>query len=400
MIRPTLGSAILLALLIAGCKSSSITNVSSISNSSSSTSLPTTFTTSTVNDPSFNNMLAETMTIPASWKMDGTIMTAPCTTLPWPVYRAYSADGLTEIRQYPALGWHWNAHGSFNQGGCLTMQAPMSASAFLQHFLTTLGGGVNVVGTMPVTPAFSQWAQHFADVQNQNSQNITFVPAQFHVSADTAALHIQTHNGSFIIDQRLRAVVICTIYPNPGALQGGTCWGRVDNLRAPQNQLDALDTYVDNNNLPKPADNPQWDQAVLARVRQQGQQALAAMNNLQAQQRATMQAMSNQFMQTMQQNFQNFQASQQSRFNNFQANMAAQQQAQSNAASDWVDFALDQQTVASPTGSTMKVSNQYSQTWSNGSQWFQTNDPNVNPNGTLTGTWTQQTQVHGNGTPM
>jgi len=400
MTRLTLGSAILLALLLAGCKSSPTSSATTSGSSSSSSSLPSTFITSTVSDPSFNNMLAETMTIPAGWKMDGTIMTAPCTTLPWPVYRAYSADGLTEIRQYPALGWHWNVNGSFNQAGCLSVKTPMSAANFLQHFLTTLGGGVNVVGAMPVTPAFSQWAQHFADVQNQNSANITFAPAQFHVTADTAALHIQTHNGSFIIDQRLRAVVICTIYPNPGALQGGACWGRVDNLRAPQNQLDALDTYVDNNNLPKPVDNPQWDQAVLARVRQQGQQALATMNNLQAQQRATMQAMSNQFMQTMQQNFQNFQASQAAKFNNFQANMAAQQQVQSNIASDWVDFALDQQTVDSPTGSTMKVSNQYSQTWSNGSQWFQTNDPNVNPNGTLSGTWTQQTQVHGNGAPM
>jgi len=399
MTRTPAVSALLLAFLLTGCKSSSPSS-GAVTMSFSSSALPTTFTTSTVSDPSFNNMLAETMTIPAGWKMDGTIMTAPCTTLPWPVYRAYSADGLTEIRQYPALGWHWNAHGSFNQGGCLTMQTPMSAADFLQHFLTTLGGGVNVVGTMPVTPAFAQWAQHFADVQNQNSANITFAPARFNVSADTTALHIQTHNGSFIIDQRLRAVVICTVYPNPGALQGGTCWGRVDNLRAPQNQLDALDTYVDNNNLPKPADNPQWDQAVLARTRQQGQQALATMNQMQAQAAATFRAMNQQFMQTMQQNFQNFQASQQARFNNFEAGQAANQAARDQMVSDWVDFALDQQTVASPTGSTMKVSNQYSQTWSNGSQWFQTNDPNVNPNGTLSGTWTQQTQVHGNGTPM
>jgi len=396
--RPALVSALLLALLLGGCKSSSTS--SSGATGTSAASLPASFTTATVSDPSFNNMQAETMTIPAGWKMDGTIMTAPCTTLPWPVYRAYSSDGLTEIRQYPALGWHWNAHGSFNQGGCLTLQAPMSASDFLNHFLTTLGGGVNIVGAMPVTPTFSQWAQHFADVVNQSAAQNTFAAAQSHTTADTASLHIQTHNGSFVIDQRLRAVVICTIYPNPGYLQGGACWGRVDNLRAPQNQLDALDTYVDNNNLPKPVDNPQWDQAVLARNKQQMQQAANTLFNMQAQAAATFRAMNQQFMQTMQQNFQNFQASQQAKFNNFEAGQAANQAARDQMTSDWVDFALDQQTVASPTGSTMKVSNAYSQTWSNGSQWFQTNDPNVNPNGTLTGTWTQQTQVHGNGTPM
>ncbi len=402
MTRPTLGSALLLVLMLAACKSSASSSAGSSSAptpAAPSTALPTTFTTAPVNDPSFNNMLAETMTIPAGWKMDGTIMTAPCTTLPWPVYRAYSADSLTEIRQYPALGWHWSTANAYMPQGCLTMKAPMAASDFLQHFLTTLSGGVNVVGTMPVAPAFSQWAQHFADVQNQGAAKITFAPAKTQTTADTAALHIQTHNGSFVIDQRLRAVVVCTIYPNPGALQGGSCWARVDNLRAPQGQLDALDALVDNNSLPNPKDNPQWDQAVLARAQQQGQQALAAMNQMQQQAAATFQAMNKQFMQTMQQNFQNFQASQQSEFNNFEANMAAQSQASANAASDWVDFALDQQTVTG-SGGTVNVSSQYSQTWSNGTQWFQTNDPNTNPNGTMPGNWTLQTQTHGNGAPM
>jgi hypothetical protein len=404
MTRPTLGSALLLVLTLAACKSSATSSAASSSGTpaaaaAASAALPTTFTTAPVSDPSFNNMLAETMTIPAGWKMDGTIMTAPCTTLPWPVYRAYSADSLTEIRQYPALGWHWSTANASMPQGCLTMKQPMAASDFLQHFLTTLPGGVNVVGAVPVAPAFSQWAQHFADVQNQGAAKVTFAPAKTQTTADTAALHIQTHNGSFVIDQRLRAVVICTIYPNPGTLQGGSCWARVDNLRAPQNQLDALDTLVDNNNLPNPKDNPQWDQAVLARAQQQGQQALAAMNQMQQQAAATFQAMHNQFMQTMQQNFQNFQASQQSEFNNFQANMAAQSQASANATSDWVDFALDQQTVTG-SGGTVNVSSQYSQTWSNGTQWFQTNDPNTNPNGAMSGNWTLQTQTHGNGAPM
>jgi hypothetical protein len=120
---------------------------------------------------------------------------------------------------------------------------------------------------------------------------------------------------------------------------------------------------------------------------------------MQKQAAATLQAMSNQFMQTMQQNFQNFQASQQAKFNNFEAGQAANQAARAQMTSDWVDFALDQQTVTG-SGGTANVSNQYSQTWSNGSQWFQTNDPNVNPNGSLGGSWTLQTQTHGNGTPM
>jgi hypothetical protein len=66
-------------------------------------------------------------------------------------------------------------------------------------------------------------------------------------------------------------------------------------------------------------------------------------------------------------------------------------------ASDWVDYALDQQTV-SGTGGTVKVPSGYSQVWANSSgQYYVTNDLNTNPNGSMPGVWSQQTQVHGNG---
>jgi hypothetical protein len=45
------------------------------------------------------------------------------------------------------------------------------------------------------------------------------------------------------------------------------------------------------------------------------------------------------------------------------------------------------------------VSSAYSYTWSNGSTSYQTNSPNVNPNGVMAGTWTKTQVVHGNGTP-
>ena len=48
----------------------------------------------------------------------------------------------------------------------------------------------------------------------------------------------------------------------------------------------------------------------------------------------------------------------------------------------------------------MKVSSAYTQTWANGQgQWYETNDPDANPNGVLYGNWTQTTVVHGNGEP-
>ena len=83
------------------------------------------------------------------------------------------------------------------------------------------------------------------------------------------------------------------------------------------------------------------------------------------------------------------------------ANANASMNAQSTAASDWVNYALDQQTVLDPsTGQVSNVSSAYTYTWANSSGTsYQTNDSNANPNGVMPGTWTKTQVVHGNGTP-
>lgn len=407
--RPGFCVVLAVVLLAGGCKSSTTEAASGAAAGPASPArisfppLPRTFTTADIHDPSFDNILAETLTIPAGWKLEGTIMQAPCTTIPWDVYRAYSRDGLTEMRQMPTLGWRWSPRGYANLQGCLDLRQPVSAAQFLSHFLASMpSNGIHVVGPMPVPAAFSQSAQNFAD--QQNNLPITYEPARFVTTADTAALHIQTHNGTFVIEQRLMAVVICSINNHRGVpLEGGNCWARVRVLRAPEGRLDDLVALVDNNQLPKPKQDPEWGQKVLARSREQMQ---AGANQLFAMQRAaaqTFQAMHEQFMATMQRNHEAFMQQQEDQFNHFEAGMAAQRQARDNSASDWVDYALDQQTVAGPDG-VSKVSNQYSHVWTsqsgNDQQWFMTNDPNANPNGVLGGNWTQNVKVHGNGQPM
>ena len=122
------------------------------------------------------------------------------------------------------------------------------------------------------------------------------------------------------------------------------------------------------------------------------------------------------FMATSQRNHEAFMQQQESSFRTHEAAMAQQESsfhsamnnannamnARSTAASDWVDYALDQQTVVGQ-GGYAKVSSSYNQTWSstvgNQTTWYQTNDPNTNPNGVLPGNWTQDTKVHGNGQP-
>ncbi len=370
----------------------------------SASPLPNRFTTATITDPSLNNMPSATLTIPAGWNLQGITMISACTFSPWPVFRAYSPDALMQMRIEPVIGWQWhpNARGPLNSG-CANISGQISAAAFLEYYLGTMQGGVHVVGPMTVTPAYSQWAQGLAAQKNQLNSRVA--PAmRTESTADTAAMRIELVNGSFVVEERLRTAVECTMNNDRStamsiALYGGTCWARVDVLTAPQGRLDALVQLVDGNNLPHGVNSPQWTQAALQRQQRQGQQAMA---DLTAQEQRESQMIYQQFQQIMQRSaaeHQAFMQQQESQFESAMNNANASMNAQSTAASDWVDYSLDQETVMNPNGSTTKVSSGYSQTWTNGSQWYQTNLPNSNPNGVLSGNWTQTTKVHGNGAP-
>jgi hypothetical protein len=409
----TLSVIPVVALLIAGCSSGSNGGSAAAATADgagatpgsagsatyvSATPLGNQLTTATITDPSLGNITAATLTIPAGWKLQGIEMISACTFQPWPVIRAYSPDGLMQYRIEPVIGWQWhpNLRGTFNSG-CANISGQISAAALLQYYLGSIQGGVHVVGTMPVPSAYAQWAQGLAAQKNQLQAT---APAGIRTNntADTAALRIEVVNGSFVVEERLRTVVECSVNNNPGALNGGTCWARVDVLTAPQGRLDVLVALVDNNNLPKGVNTPQWMQAALARQQKQGAQAIAALTAQEKQESAMLYQQFQQIMARSQAEHQQFMQQQESQFQSAMANANASMNAQSTAASDWVDYALDQQTVAGPNG-TAKVSSAYSQTWTDGSQWYQTNNPNSNPNGVLKGNWTLTTKVHGNGQP-
>src|SRR5580658_5653291 len=402
---------IAMTLLLAGCKSSPGSSAAATAESGSGAQasgkagtasyvaapLSNQLTTATITDPSLNNIVSATLTIPAGWKLQGITMISPCTFSPWPVFRAYSPDGLMQMRIEPVFGWRWRPKVNLNNSGCDNISSPISAAAFLQYYLGTMQGGVHVVGTMTVSPQYQQWAQGLAASANQ-IQSAAPAAMRSNNTADTAAIRIQQVNGSFVVEERLRTVVECSVITNTStALYGGTCWARVDVLTAPLGQLDALVQLVDSNNLPHGVNSPQWTQAALQRQQQQGAQAMAQLTAQENQESQMIYQQFQQIMQRSQAEHQAFMQQQESQFESAMNNANASMNAQTTAASDWVDYSLDQQTVMSPDGSTAKVSSAYSQTWTNGTQWYQTNNPNSNPNGVLSGSWTQTTQVHGNG---
>jgi hypothetical protein len=350
--------------------------------------------TGTITDPSLGGIQAFTVAIPAGWQFQGTVLRGPdCNPISFPVFRAYARDGLTEIRLLPAFNWSFHpAIQMKTVAGCLPIQQTLTASQFLDHFVELIPGGVHVTGPMSIAPLYQQRVEKFATNMNANNNGV-------HVTVDTAALRVETVNGSFIIEQRIRAWVECRTNSQLGKFSGGGCSAHIDVLRARKGKLDELVALVDRHDLTKVVNDPQWLAAYMQRQQREGAARMAALRQTEARQSAMLRTQYEQMQQTMNRNHEAFMAQQESQFHSAMNNANNAMNARTTAASDWVDYALDQQTV-SGSGGTVKVSSSYTQTWSNGqNQWFQTNNPNANPNGVLTGNWTLNTKVHGNGQP-
>ena len=350
--------------------------------------------TATIVDPALN-MQAYSVRIPAGWRFDGTVLQGPaCDEIPYPAYRAYSADGLSEMRTMPRLDWTYNTlqPGRQASGQCLPLARALSAREFLSYFARMIGA--RYVGDMTVAPRVrARTAAALAQVQAGAARI-----RGFRATGDVAAIRVLSTNGTFAIEQRLRAWVLCKSAP---FLQGSTlsgCFARVDVVRAPKGKLDDLARRVDDLDLNTAPSNPAWSQREAQVLMARGNARLQAQA---AHNAAVMQAQRQRFEQSMaiqQHNHEQFLAQMQRSTDSSMRAANTSMNARSTAASDWVDYALDQQTVTG-SGGTVKVSSAYGQTWSNGQQWYQTNDPNANPNGVLGGTWKRQTVVHGNGAP-
>src|SRR5580693_2066052 len=106
-------------------------------------------TTVAITDPAYG-IKAFDITIPAGWKFDGTVLPGPeCSRVPMPVFRAYSVDGLTEMRLLPAFNWtfHPALKGFRPVNGCLPYSGPMTAADFLKHYVEMVASnGLHIAG--------------------------------------------------------------------------------------------------------------------------------------------------------------------------------------------------------------------------------------------------------------
>jgi hypothetical protein len=351
-------------------------------------------TTADIIDPAYN-VKAFTITIPAGWKFQGTVIPGPeCSGVPFPVFRAYSPDGLDEIRLEPTFNWTFHPNMRMKTPrACLDFGRTLTAEEFLKRYEEMVAStGMHVVGPMPIAPSYQRRVDGVA-------QNMGRISPHIHANTNAYAVRVETVNGSFVIEQRLRAYVECRVSDLTGPMAGGGCSAHVDVLRAPKGKLDALAQLVDNHDLVRTPHEDAWLQRVLQTQAQQNQRRFEELTRQEQAGNAMLRQQHEQFMATSQRNHEAFMAQQESSFHSSMNNAINSMNARSTAASDWVDYSLDQQTVTGA-GGTVKVSSAYSQTWSDGQgHWYQTNDPNTNPNGVLSGNWSQTQRVHGNGTP-
>jgi hypothetical protein len=351
------------------------------------------FHTEAINDSAMK-MKAYDVSIPNGWKFDGTTMQGTsCSNLASPVFKAYSPDGLSEFRRLPRFDWSWSnaPYEPKSNGDCLPLRSDVSAPDFVQYVGRMLH--LQPKDTMQESGFESAWQMSVAD----DNAGIMAAAGQRPFRGSTAAGRFEDQNGTFIIEEQIRVGIRCAHYDLPGFSNQGNlfkevCGADVRILKAPRGKLDSLVATV--NAHGGVSEDARWTQAVIAisqqRMRDNSERTRQIMANRQVQ-------------------FQHDQAVRAQQNKEYQAATQAGYQhhndiekgalvARHTPASDWTDMALDQQTVTGSGGTAVKVSSAYSYTWANtNGQYYQTNDPNTNPNGSMPGTWTIQTQVHGNG---
>jgi len=357
---------------------------------------------------------AYNVTVPANWKFDGIYVPgSSCTQVPFPVFRMYSPDGLTEIRRLPRFDWSWSTS-KFKpkqQSDCLDLQKELTADEFLKYYMAMTQ--VAYVRDFPIPQQMRDAYQRNLDNSNQAMAAGTSRTDRVMPGAKTAPMQPPTQkgalaaavgeyrNGTFTIEEQIFITLRCMHSPiNYGPEIGKfteQCNATVRVARAPKGHLDAL-LALDKAQHFGAVENLQWFSKYLDYQNQvfkaRSQQMASAFN-------ARMKAQHDEFEQAQSMRSQQHQQFLATMQEGTQRSMARAQEAANSrhaVAQDWCDYALDRQTVTGP-GGTVKISNAYGHTWTDSfGNYYQTNDPNANPNGVLSGNWTEMTQVHGDGT--
>jgi len=343
-------------------------------------------------DPSFGGIPAVFVAVPKGWTVTGQMNINQCVSLPSPSWIASSADAQSTFEVLPEFAWRWGSNARFAHG-CDPLSGSPSAAEFLKLFAAKLPEQVQIRDRLQVADAFRSREEKYTTSMN----NIANVPAPLRMRSfgDVAAVKATDAAGH---ELRLRAWVQCR-----QGKQGGDCFARVDVLRTTKGQLAALMATVDGANLVQEVPDAKWQTAYLARQQHVGEQQMETL-------RKAAQAGSDLLRQQYVDSSARLQREHEAGLQQIErtgqdanANAFGAMNARTTAASDWRDYAADQQTVSGVNG-TYKTSSQYSSVWSSpygpalsSGRTFGSMDNVTDPNSATDNTWTQDVKVHGNG---
>jgi hypothetical protein len=361
-----------------------------------------------LDDPTLG-MTAFEVFVPEKWHFVGRLIQGTsCSPIPFPVFRTTSPDGLTVLERLPRMDWNWSdgPEQGRNNNDCIPLEEYESAQVFLKNVSQMLG--VEYVGENPIPEELrANVMENFERAKEANAARYRAAgmrpPEE---RKDFGQAFIRYTNGSFHMKGLLEGNIYCSGHLGRPSIMvplrmNYSCTATVRYVRAPEDQFDAAVKML------KPAgatELPQWTQAWNQRLNMQTQQNIANMRQMSQAAMAQSTASYQQFQQsqaTNQRLHEQFLSTLQRGTDMSMARSAADMQARTTATSNIVDYALNQQTVRDPnTGALNKVSSGLAYTWADGTgRGFQTSDPNANPNGTFSGTWTRQQVVNGDGTP-
>lgn len=355
-------------------------------------------TTVTLRDPSLGDMPASQIVVPAGWSTTGQMAVSPCMNDPFASWHAAAPDGRSQLDVLPAVAWRWGGGGQRGMG-CIPLSGVLPAADFLRQFAARLPD-LHIIGPLPVADKYRAREENFTAQARLSSANLPH-DLQFRATGDVAALRAVEANGNEV---RLRGWVQCQ-----DTARGGSCFAKVDILTAPKGGLDALVALVDTRNLVQDHPRQDWFAASTGRLRnslaQDGAQRLKEGQEIAA---ANQKMLRDQYLSSSAQLDARHRAGMeelQNSTNSSMRNANDRMNARTTAASDYRDYAADQQTVSGANG-TYKTSSRFTSVWSSpvgrplsDGRTMGTTDDTLDPNTATDNTWTRDTKVHGNGQP-
>ena len=343
-----------------------------------------------INDPGFGGIEAFTVNIPSTWHFQGVVIADVGCNPPSPVFRAYSPDGLSEIRLLPSFNWIIRAKGAarperLNPGRlCIDLNGPMTATQFLDRYLRTLDSP-RVLGPMNIAAGYREQLDRL--LSRMNALPPIGAEARSRTTGDAAAVRIETTNGTFTIRERLRARVVCTFWAKTIGGQRGFCAARLDVLRAPAGEFDSLVNLVDRHNLTTAKSDQAWLHQWIGQFRRRRKYVSGDRYRTNPDAVAMLYRQAGDFGLVHRLPCQRFLACFDGEYPGAERVLTSFLLANYLRTRDWADFALDSRSTRGPDGKPYVATTL--STWrSSDGRRYKTGYRDANPNGVFPGRWT------------